>query len=49
MCKQVAEALDIMSIPVEKGLVNSDCRTNNSVQHLEGERNRRKEKISIVS
>lgn len=28
------------------GLVDSDCRTNNSVQHLQGER---KEKVSVAS
>lgn len=50
MFKQTGEALDSLSIPFGRGLVDSDCRTNNSVQHLEGERNMEtRSQISIVS
>lgn len=40
MCEQKAENVYSLSIPVGTGLVDSGCRTNNSEQHLEGERNK---------
>lgn len=49
LCKQTFETL---VVPVGRGLVDSDCRTNNSVQHLEGERKGKEQKtgreISLV-